>query len=339
MTRRRGDTATRREEATESKSPRPRVAVSPRLLILLFALVIALVVAVFFGSEKLSFFDLNVEQSAILFDIRLPRILLGATVGASLALAGASLQSLLRNPLAEPYLLGVSNGAALGTMLAFIFFAQNEYARPLMAFAGASLATFAVYQMAKSRTGMNVERLVLSGVIVTTFLSSILVLLTSLLDATKLRSFTFWLLGDLSQATKNGFYLTLAVAVVGTIILSSQARALNLMMIGERDAFDFGVEVGKTRLIVFATSSALVGISVAASGSVGYVGLIVPHLVRLSIGSDNRFVIPFSAVAGAIFVVLADTIARTAIAPRELPVGAITALVGAPLFIYLLRRN
>jgi iron complex transport system permease protein len=193
--------------------------------------------------------------------------------------------------------------------------------------------------MAKSRAGMNVERLVLSGVIVTTFLSSIIVLLTSLLDAAKLRSFTFWLLGDLSQSTKNGFYLTLIVAVIGTIILTSQAKALNLMMIGERDAFDFGVEIDKTRVIVFATASALVGTSVAASGSVGYVGLIVPHLVRLAIGSDNRFVVPFSAIVGAIFVVAADTVARVAIAPRELPVGAITALIGAPLFIYLLRRN
>ncbi len=306
---------------------------------LVFLLAVALFIAILLGSEKLSFFELTDEQSAILFDIRLPRILLGATVGASLALAGASLQSLLRNPLAEPYLLGVSNGAALGTMLAFIFFAQSEFARPLMAFAGAGLATFAVYQMAKSRSGMNVERLVLSGVIVTTFLSSILVLLTSLLDSTKLRSFTFWLLGDLSQATKNGFYLTLAVSVIGAIVLTAQARALNLMMIGERDAFDFGVEVGRTRLVVFTTAAALVGISVAASGSVGYVGLIVPHLVRLSVGSDNRLVVPFSALAGAIFVVLADTVARVAIAPRELPVGAITALVGAPLFIYLLRRN
>jgi iron complex transport system permease protein len=308
-------------------------------VILFLSLLLTIFIASLLGSEKLSFFELNESQQAILFDIRLPRILVGACVGASLAVAGASLQSLLRNPLAEPYLLGVSNGAALGTMLAFAFFAQIEFARPIMAFAGASLATFAVYQMAKSRAGMNTERLVLSGVIVTTFLSSIIVLLTSLLDAAKLRSFTFWLLGDLSQATKNGFYLTLIVAALGTIILSSQAKALNLMMTGERDAFDFGVEVKKTRLIVFGTASALVGISVAASGSVGYVGLIVPHLVRLAIGSDNRLVVPFSAIVGAIFVVLADTIARTAIAPRELPVGAITALVGAPLFIYLLRRN
>ena len=306
---------------------------------LIFLLLLTLLIAVLLGSERISFFDLNEQHQTILFDIRLPRILLGACVGASLALAGASLQSLLRNPLAEPYLLGVSNGAALGTMLAFVFFAQFELARPVMAFGGASLATFVVYQMAKSRAGMNVERLVLSGVIVTTFLSSIIVLLTSLLDAAKLRSFTFWLLGDLSQATKNGFYLSFIAVIIGTIVLMQCARALNLMMIGERDAFDFGVEIKRVRLMVFATSSLLVGTAVAASGSVGYVGLIVPHLVRLAIGSDNRLVIPFSALAGAIFVVLADTVARTAIAPRELPVGAITALIGAPLFIWLLRKN
>lgn len=307
--------------------------------VLVFLLVVALMIAASFGSERLSIFEMGDTESAILYDIRLPRIFLGACVGASLAVAGASLQALLRNPLAEPYLLGVSNGAALGTMLAFVFFDSFEFSRPLMAIAGAGLATFAVYQMARSRAGMNVERLILSGVIVTTFLSSIIILLTTLLDATKLRSFTFWLLGDLSQATKGGFYLVLAAVIAGTVILASQARALNLMMIGERDAFDFGVEIEKTRLIVFATASALVGFSVAASGSVGFVGLIVPHLVRLAAGSDNRNVLPFSALFGASFVVLADTLARTIIAPREIPVGAITALIGCPLFIYLLRRN
>lgn len=317
-----------------------KFSTSLRLGGLFFALlVLAVLAAIYFGSEKLAFFELSGSDKAILFDIRLPRILLGASVGAALALAGASLQSLLRNPLAEPYLLGVSNGAALGTMLAFVFFAQFEFARPVMAFTGASLATFVVYQMAKSRAGISVERLVLSGVIVTTFLSSIIVLFTSLLDATKLRSFTFWLLGDLSQATWNGFYLSFGAVLVGILVLLKNARALNLMMIGERDAFDFGVEVNKTRLAVFATSSLLVGTAVAASGSVGYVGLIIPHIVRLAIGSDNRLVIPFSALAGAIFVVSADTVARVTIAPRELPVGAITALIGAPMFIYLLRRS
>lgn len=321
-----------------------------QILILTAALFSVLTVAVLIGSEKLpppetlcTFFSndcgLNEQQTSILFDVRLPRVLLAAGTGACLAAAGAGYQSLLRNPLAEPYLLGVSNGAALGTMAGFLLFAGVEFAKPVSAFAGASLATFAVYRFAKTRAGMNTERLVLSGVIITTFLSSIIVLLTTLLDAARLRSFTFWLLGDLSQAAPNSFYAVIIAAVCGTIILMTAARSLNLMMIGERDAFDFGVDVGRTRLIVFATASALVGITVASSGSVGYVGLVVPHIVRLIIGSDNRFVIPATALAGAIFVLIADTIARTAIAPRELPVGAITALIGAPLFIYLLRRS
>lgn len=313
-----------------------RIGIAVVLVLLLVAVVSA---ALLLGSERVRIFDLTEQQRAILFDIRMPRVFLGACVGASLAVAGASLQALLRNPLAEPYLLGVSNGAALGTMLAFVFFESLGFARPVLAFVGAGIATFTVYQMARSRAGMNVERLVLSGVIVTTFLSSIIVLLTSVLDAARLRGFTFWLLGDLSQATYQGFYLTLVASVIGTIVLTSQARALNLMMVGERDALDFGVEVGRVRLIVFALASALVGTAVAASGSVGYVGLIVPHLVRLAVGSNNRLVVPFSAISGAIFVVLADTVSRTVIAPRELPVGAITALIGAPVFIYLLRRN
>jgi len=291
------------------------------------------------GAERVSIFDMTEQQRSILLDIRIPRILLGACVGVSLAVAGAGLQSLLRNPLAEPYLLGVSNGAALGTMLAFVFFENFEFSRPVLAFAGAAIASAAVYQMARSRAGMNVERLVLSGVIVTTFLSSVIVMLTTLLDAAKLRSFTFWLLGDLSQATLNGVYISFAAMLIGVLVLTSQARALNLMMIGERDAFDFGVEVGRVRILVFGSASLVVGAAVAASGSVGYVGLIVPHLLRMAVGSDNRLVVPFSAIAGAIFVVAADTVARTAIAPRELPVGAVTALIGAPLFIYLLRRS
>ncbi len=333
-------------ESTEARleTSRLRASASPKrairigaILVLLLAVV--LVGAAMFGAESLPLSGLNEQQRSILYDIRLPRILLGACVGASLAVAGAGLQSLLRNPLAEPYLLGVSNGAALGTMVAFVFFQSLEFTRPILAFAGAGLSTLAVYKMAKGRAGMNVERLVLSGVIVTTFLSSIIVMLTTLLDAAKLRSFTFWLLGDLSQATMNGVYLSLGAAVIGTVILTSQSRALNLMMVGERDAFDFGVEVSRVRVLVFGASSLVVGAAVAASGSVGYVGLIVPHLVRLTVRSDNRLVVPFSAVAGAIFVVFADTIARTVIAPRELPVGAVTALIGAPLFIYLLRRN
>ncbi|REJ77868.1 MAG: iron ABC transporter permease [Acidobacteria bacterium] len=302
-------------------------------------LVATILIGAALGAEAVSPFEPGESGSAILYEIRLPRVLLGACVGASLAVAGAGLQALLRNPLAEPYLLGVSNGAALGTMLAIILFGSFEFSRPVLAFAGAAAATFAVYQIARSRAGMNAERLILSGVIITTLLSSVIILLTTLLDATKLRSFTFWLLGDLSQATVNGFWICLVSAIVGTILLCTQAKALNLMMVGERDALDFGVEVERTRLLVFAGAAGLVGIAVASSGSVGFVGLIVPHIIRLMVGSDNRLVVPFSALFGASFVVLADTAARTLIAPRELPVGAVTALIGCPLFIWLLRKN
>lgn len=321
--------------------------------VLLLTLLLVVVLMSLFGSEKLparaslcalislgkASCGLTADQDAILFDIRLPRILLGAAVGGSLAVAGASYQSLLRNPLAEPYLLGISNGAAVGTMIALVFMGAQEWSRPLLAFSGALAATFVVYRLAQGRTGATPERLILAGVIVTTFLSSAIVFVTTLMDATRIRSFTFWLLGDLSGSTSKLLWLTLFVAIAGTIVLAAHARSLNLMMLGERDAFDLGVEVARVRLVVFIVASLLVGSSVASSGSVGYVGLVVPHLVRLSLGSDNRITVPAAAVCGAIFVVVADTIARTVIAPRELPVGAITALIGAPLFVYLLRRR
>jgi ABC-type Fe3+-siderophore transport system permease subunit len=281
---------------------------------------------------------LTSDQFDILFQIRLPRIVLAAAVGGSLATAGAAYQALLRNPLAEPYLLGISNGAAVGTMMALVFFGANEWTRPLLAFTGALLATFAVYRLARGRAGATPERLILAGVIVTTFLSSVIVFVTTLMDATRIRSFTFWLLGDLSGTSKALLPVTITIAIAGALTLTLNARSLNLLMLGERDAFDLGVEVGRVRVVVFVVASLLVGSSVAASGSVGYVGLVVPHLARLSLGSDNRISIPAAALGGAVFVIVADTLARTVIAPRELPVGAITALIGAPLFIYLLKR-
>ena len=318
---------------------------------LFFVLILAFVISSILGAQRLSFggalcaltgkanCSLSAEERAILFDIRLPRILLAGAVGTCLAAAGAGYQALLRNPLAEPYLLGVSNGAAVGTMAALVFFGAYEWSRPVLAFAGATAATFLVYRLARGRAGAAPERLILAGVIVTTFLSSAIVFITTVMDATRIRSFTFWLLGDLSGTTSNLLIVAFLAAVVGVIALGVNARALNLLMLGERDAFDLGVEVGRVRLVVFAAASLLVGASVASSGSVGYVGLVVPHLVRLSFGSDNRLVIPAAAIGGATFVIIADTLARTVIAPRELPVGAITALIGAPLFVYLLRRG
>ncbi len=319
--------------------------------VLLLLLVCILIGAALIGSQSLpltsslcalaggSNCGLSSEQQAILFDLRLPRILLAGAVGICLATAGAGYQALLRNPLAEPYLLGVSNGAAVGTMVALVFFGTHEWSRPVMAFAGALAATFVVYRLARGRTGATPERLILAGVIVTTFLSSGIVFITTLMDATRIRSFTFWLLGDLSGTTSSLLLVTFVAAGIGVAALALNARSLNLMMLGERDAFDLGVEVGRVRITVFVAASLLVGASVASSGSVGYVGLVVPHLIRLSFGSDNRIVIAGSALGGAAFVILADTVARTIIAPRELPVGAITALIGAPLFVYLLKRR
>jgi iron complex transport system permease protein len=320
------------------------------LAVLLLAVAL---IALMMGSERVPIADvlravatggydsgaLTPTQRAIIFDIRLPRILLAATVGASLAAAGASYQSLLRNALAEPYLLGISNGAAVGTMVALVFIGASEWTRPVMAFAGALAATFVVYRLAGGRAGASPERLILAGVIVTTFQSSAIVFITTLMDATRIRSFTFWLLGDLSQAASGSLWIAVIATIAGVIVLTLNARPLNLLMLGERDAFDLGVEVERVRLQVFLAASLLVGVSVALSGSVGYVGLVVPHLVRMSTSGDNRLTIPASALAGASFVVLADTVARTIIAPRELPVGAITALIGAPLFIYLLKRR
>jgi len=320
--------------------------------VLAAALTLAIVLMSLIGSEPLpsgaslcalaslgtSTCGLTRDQFDILFQLRLPRILLAAAVGGSLATAGAGYQALLRNPLAEPYLLGISNGAAVGTMIALVFFGAVEWTRPLLAFTGALIATLAVYRLARGRAGATPERLILAGVIVTTFLSSVIVFVTVMMDATRIRSFTFWLLGDLSGTSKGLLPVAITIAIVGALALTLNARSLNLLMLGERDAFDLGVEVGRVRIVVFVVASLLVGSSVAASGSVGYVGLVVPHLARLSLGSDNRISIPAAALGGALFVIVADTVARTVIAPRELPVGAITALIGAPLFIYLLRR-
>ena len=334
---------------------RPRITLRRTLVscvLLACTLLLAIVALSMIGSESLplrsslcalgsfgnSACGLTTDQFDILMQIRVPRILLGAAVGSSLASAGAGYQAMLRNPLAEPYLLGISNGAAVGTMLALVFFGSFTWSRPLMAFAGALLATIVVYRLARGRAGATPERLILSGVIVTTFLSSIIVFVTTLMDATRIRSFTFWLLGDLSGSGKSLLPTAILIAVLGAAVLTWNARALNLLMLGERDAFDLGVEVSRIRVTVFIVASLLVGSSVAASGSVGYVGLVVPHLSRLSFGSDNRISIPVASLIGALFVVVADTLARTVISPRELPVGAITALIGAPLFIYLLRR-
>src|SRR4030095_1576987 len=264
-------------------------------LALIAALLLSIVLMSLIGSEPLPVRDslcalatfgtsscgLSQDQFDILFQIRLPRILLAAAVGGSLATAGAGYQALLRNPLAEPYLLGISNGAAVGTMIALVFFGAIEWTRPLLAFTGALLATLAVYRLARGRAGATPARFILAGVIVPTFLSSVIVFVTTLMDATRIRSFTFWLLGDLSGTSKAMLPVTITIAIAGALTLTLNARSLNLLMLGERDAFDLGVEVGRVRVVVFLIASLLVGSSVAASGSGGYVGFVGAPLVWL----------------------------------------------------------
>ena len=309
------------------------------LALLCGLLLLASILALALGSESISLTQwwsntLSREQEVILFNLRLPRIALAIGSGAALALAGAAFQALLRNPLADPYVLGVSSGAALGAIVGILFASQFTFARPLLSFVGAAAATFVVYLLA--RRADDPARLILAGVVISTLLASLMVLLTTLADDIRLRNITFWLLGDLSSGSHEliGF---LAVAVlVGAIVLIANARALNLMLVGERDAFALGVETARVRWIVFVTASLLTAAAVSTGGAIGYVGLVVPHLIRLASGTDNRLVLPASALAGALLVLLADTTARTVISPRELPTGAITALIGAPVLVYLL---
>lgn len=280
---------------------------------------------------------LSLEQEVILFEIRLPRLALAMGVGASLAVAGAAFQSLLRNPLADPYVLGISGGAAVGSILAIILVPGLILGQPLFGFLGATAAMLSVYWLGRRED--DPAHLVLAGVVMSTLLSSFIVLLTALADNIRLRNITLWLLGDLSSGTAQGAVFVLVVVVIAVSLLMTQARALNLMMIGERDAFALGVETARVRWLVYLTASMLTAAAVTAGGAIGYVGLVVPHLIRLGAGSDNRLVIPASAIGGALLVLIADAVARSVVAPRELPTGAITALIGAPAFLYLLIRS
>ena len=283
---------------------------------------------------------LSSDFRLIVVDIRLPRILLGILVGASLSVAGASFQALLRNPLADPYVLGVSNGAALGVILALVLLPMIPLLAPLAAFVGATATIAAVYFLGRREGQLDSGTLLLAGIIAASFLSAIIMFLMTTLASRDLRGIAFWLMGDLSTTLPPGLLWTLLVgffAATGAIFTT--ASDLNILLAGEREAMHLGVEVTRIKLVVYISASVLTGLAVSVSGAIGYVGLLVPHVMRMLFGSDYRLLIPTSAIGGAIAVVLADTLARTIVAPTELPVGAMTAMAGAPMFIYLLRRR
>ncbi len=287
---------------------------------------------------------------AILFSIRLPRVFLGSLVGASLASAGAAFQALLRNPLADPYVLGVSTGASMGTILYSIIVASAGvaattggllYARPAAAFLGAALTVAAVYVVAggPERSGEGSQRLLLAGIVLASFISSINVFLLTSTSQADLRGIFYWLIGDLSRPVDASIYAVTAVVLAGFFLLYLFSHSLNLISMGEENALLLGIEVRRVKAGVYLLASLMTGAVVSVSGPIAYIGLICPHLGRMMFGSDNRILFPAVFLFGAIFTLLADTLARTLLSPTELPVGVITALLGAPLFIYLLRRK
>jgi len=278
----------------------------------------------------------------IVWRIRLPRVLLGAVVGAALACSGVLFQALLRNPLADPFVLGVSGGAALGGILALSLggaFGLGYGAVPPAAFAGAVGATLLLYAIAGARARFSPTQLLLTGVVFNAFASAGIVFLASVAGLAEGTSIFLWLIGSLSSVRTEitGWVGAFLACGLGCALLL--ARSLNLLALGSESAQQLGVDVEREQRIVLLATSLMVGAAVSAAGLIGFVGLIIPHLLRLVVGPDHRVLVPSAALGGAAFLVLCDTLARSLLGGRELPVGALTALAGGPVFLWLLRRQ
>ncbi len=278
----------------------------------------------------------------ILLDIRLPRVVLAGLVGAGLGVAGATYQGLFRNPLADPYLIGVAQGASLGAVIGFLVPFQLNVVGvgvvPLFAFAGALVSTAAVYMLARVGKTLPVTTLILAGVALGALLGSI----TSYLvinSGDKLHSIVFWLMGTFSMSRWVDVGMVLPYIVVGTGVILLYARPLNIMQLDEEQAQHLGINVERLKIVLLAAATLITAAAVSFVGTIGFVGIIIPHAVRLLWGADYRFLLPLSVLSGGLFMILADLIARTAQAPTEIPIGVITAAVGAPFFLYLLRRR
>ena len=280
-------------------------------------------------------------QELILLSVRLPRIIFAAIVGASLSLAGVVFQALLRNPLADPYVLGISGGSALGAIIGIIAGAGAfALGVPALAFCGALVTVFLVFIVGGGSRGLLLDHsLLLAGVVVNSFFSAAILFSLSIVDSMELHSISFWLMGDLSRATPHQIAIAAVCLLMGFILLYPQARKLNLMVQGEETALQLGVNVRTTKYALLIITSLLTAVAVSLCGIVGFVGMMVPHMMRLAIGSDHRLLLPVAALFGASFLVAADTLARVILAPSELPVGVVTALCGAPYFIFLMRRR
>lgn len=281
--------------------------------------------------------------ATIVRKIRLPRALLAGIVGACLSLAGLGFQAISRNPLADPSVLGVSSGASFGLLVAVVLGIAGPTANPvvptLFAFGGALLAAVLVYAVAQVDGRLPMTTLLLSGVIIGLFFTSCVMLATVALGAAELQGVVFWLMGNLAPVGGGTLLVLGSVLGVAVVVLVRQAPRLNLLALGEEQALQLGVEAERVKRVVFVVASLATGAAISAAGSIGFVGLIVPHAARLLLGPDNRALVPTSVLLGAAFLILADLGARTVAAPTELPVGVITSFCGAPLFVYLLRRR
>ena len=322
-----------------------------RIALLALAVLFAFALSVSFGASGLGPGDLwrtlvgdaDPTTHAILLQLRLPRAVLAALVGGALGISGCTFQALLRNPLAEPYVLGISGGAAVGAVAVLVtgLGVAFPWMLPAGAFLGAVAAMALVLEVARraSPARMDTRVLILSGVIIGAFFNAIILLLLSTADIESFRSAIFWMMGNLSGAEWGSNGLLAVLLVPGSVVLLSLARAFNLLSRGEEVAHYLGAPVQRVKLTAYLAASLIVGAAVAATGVIGFVGLIVPHAVRLAWGNDHRLLLPASFLAGTAFLLLADTAARIVVAPAELPTGVVTAVAGVPLFVALLMRG
>jgi len=281
-------------------------------------------------------------METIIFDIRLPRVILAGFVGSALATAGATYQGLFRNPLADPYLIGVAQGAALGAVIGFMlpaaWHSMGFGIIPLLAFCGAVVSTAVVYNLARVGKTLPATTLILAGVAISALLASIVSYLV-ISSGEKIHGIMFWLMGSFSLSQWSEVIVTLPYVILGVTIILLYARPLNLVQLDEEQAQQLGINVERLKLVLMVAATLITAAAVSFVGIIGFVGIIVPHAVRLIWGVDHRFLLPLSVLTGAVFLILADMIARTVVAPTEIPIGVITAICGAPFFLYLLKRR
>ncbi|HEX2867641.1 MAG TPA: iron ABC transporter permease [Ignavibacteriales bacterium] len=325
-----------------------KIKLYPLKLLFLFILTAAVaLVSLLTGSVSVSLKDLYslftggvgagslVRQ--VIYDVRLPRVLLAVAVGGGLSVSGSVYQAILMNPLAEPYILGISSGAAFGAVLSFLL-GLGFLGTQALAFGGAVSVIVLVFLLGKRFGELEPNVMLLSGVMVGAFFSaSILMMTTFLRDS--LRNAVFWLMGQLSLAEPNSVMVIFPVTVVVSVILSLNAQKFNVLALGSETASHLGINTSLLKNFTYIVTSLMVGMLVSVSGIIGFVGLLVPHMCRMVFGADNRIVIPASFFVGAAYLLIADTLARVVISPAEVPVGAITAFIGAPIFVYLLRKR